>query len=75
MSEIFYAGGTTTKNISAGDLINELKQLGANAFFVEDRNYFVKEVKSHLEKNSALILMGARDPSLDEFAKKVFEEL
>jgi UDP-N-acetylmuramate--alanine ligase len=75
MSEIFYAGGTTTKNISAGDLIDDLKQLGCNAYFVEDRNNFVKEVNSHLDKDSAIILMGARDPSLDEFAKKFFEEL
>jgi UDP-N-acetylmuramate--alanine ligase len=75
MSEIFYAGGTTTKNISAGDLVNDLKELGSNAFFVENRNDFVKTFKSHIEKDSALILMGARDPSLDEFAKKVFEEL
>jgi UDP-N-acetylmuramate--alanine ligase len=75
MSEIFYAGGTTTKNISAGDLINDLRELGSNAFFVEDRNNFVKEVNPHLEKDSAIILMGARDPSLDEFARRVFEEL
>jgi len=75
MSEIFYAGGTTTKNISAGDLVNDLKESGSNAYFVENRNDFVSTVKSHLEKDSALILMGARDPSLDEFARKVFEEL
>jgi UDP-N-acetylmuramate--alanine ligase len=75
MSEIFYAGGTTTKNISAEDLINDLRQLGSNAFFVEDRNNFVREVNAHLERDSAVILMGARDPSLDEFARKVFDEL
>jgi UDP-N-acetylmuramate--alanine ligase len=33
MSEIFYAGGTTTKDISANDLINDLKALHKNAFF------------------------------------------
>jgi UDP-N-acetylmuramate--alanine ligase len=75
MSEIFYAGGTTTKNISAADLINDLQALGCNAYFIENRNGFVTEIKSHLEKESAIILMGARDPSLDEFAKKVFEDL
>lgn len=75
MSEIFYAGGTTTKNISAADLINDLKAAGSNAFFVEDRNGLSEAVKSHLDKDSAIILMGARDPSLDEFAKKFFEEL
>jgi UDP-N-acetylmuramate--alanine ligase len=75
MSEIYYAGGTTTKNISAGDLIHDLQLLGAKAFFVEDRNDLVNEIRPQLEKDSAIILMGARDPSLDEFARKVFEEL
>ena len=75
MSEIFYAGGTTTKNISAADLINDLNSFGSNGFFIEDRNDFVSQVRSHLADNCAILLMGARDPSLDEFAKKFFEEL
>ena len=45
MSEIFYAGGTTTKDISANDLINDLKALDKNAFFVEDRNDFPFTIK------------------------------
>lgn len=75
MSEIFYAGGTTTKNISAGDLINDIKDLSHKAFFVENRNDLIHEMRSHLTNESAILLMGARDPSLDEFAKKFFEEL
>jgi len=75
MSEIFYAGGTTTKDISAADLIDDLNSLGSNAFFVENRNEFVSHIRSHLTGDSAILLMGARDPSLDEFAKKFFEEL
>jgi UDP-N-acetylmuramate-alanine ligase len=75
MSEIFYAGGTTTKNISAGDLVNDIRACGSNAYFVEDRNNLVNEIRPHLTSNSAIILMGARDPSLDEFAKKFFEQL
>ena len=75
MSEIFYAGGTTTKNISAADLVNDIKAYGHNAYFVEDRNNLVKELRPHLTSNSAIILMGARDPSLDEFAKRFFNEL
>ena len=42
MSEIFYVGGTAVKDISANDLINDLKSLGKNAFFVEDRNDFLE---------------------------------
>jgi len=75
MSEIFYAGGTTTKNISAADLIDDLRSLGSNAFFVEARADLLSQIKFHLASDCAILLMGARDPSLDEFAKKFFEEL
>lgn len=75
MSEIFYAGGTAVKDISANDLINDLKALGKNAFFVEDRNGFLKSVKSHLTNNCVLLLMAARDPSLEQFAKDTWEKL
>ncbi|HMU11280.1 MAG TPA: Mur ligase domain-containing protein [Ferruginibacter sp.] len=75
MSEIFYAGGTAVKDISANDLINDIKALGKNAFFVEDREQFLAEVRSHLSGNSVLLLMGARDPSLETFSKTVFEKL
>lgn len=75
MSEIFYAGGTTTKDISANDLINDLKNLGKNAFFTEDRNQLIKGVRPHLTDDCVLLLMGARDPSLENFAQSVWKEL
>jgi UDP-N-acetylmuramate--alanine ligase len=75
MSEIFYAGGTTTKDISSNDLINDLKAKGGNAFFVGNRNDLVSSVRSHLSDNCVLLLMGARDPSLEQFAKQVWNEL
>ncbi len=75
MSEIFYAGGTATKDISANDLINDIRQLGKSAYFVEDRNDFVQTVRSHLTENTVVLLMGARDPSLEYFAQQVWKEL
>ena len=75
MSEIFYAGGTAVKDISANDLINDIKNLGKNAFFVEDRNLFLETVRPHLADNSVLLLMGARDPGLEAFSKEVFAVL
>ncbi|WP_346238058.1 UDP-N-acetylmuramate--L-alanine ligase [Niabella insulamsoli] len=75
MSEIFYAGGTTTKDISANDLINDIKAKGKKAFFVENRNDFLGQVRPHLTAGSVLLLMGARDPSLEQFSKNVFQEL
>jgi len=75
MSEIFYAGGTTTKDISANDLINDLKALGKSAFFAENRNDFLSNARSHFTNNCVLLLMGARDPTLEQFAKYVWNEL
>ena len=75
MSEIFYAGGTAVKNISANDLINDIKALGKNAFFVADRNQFLETVRPHLTNNTVLLLMGARDPGLEQFGKELLEKL
>lgn len=75
MSEIFYAGGTAVKDISAGDLIHDLREKGKNAFFVEDRNRLLSEMRAHFTENCVLLLMGARDPSLEQFAKQVWEGL
>ncbi len=75
MSEIFYAGGTTIKDISANDLINDLKAVGKKAFFVENRDDLVKMVQPGLTGECVLLLMGARDPSLEQFAKQVWNQL
>lgn len=75
MSEIYYAGGTAEKDISANDLIEDLKALGINAFFVADRNELIKTMQPHFTSPTTLLLMGARDPSLGEFAKEVWSEL
>jgi UDP-N-acetylmuramate--alanine ligase len=75
MSEIYYAGGSAVKDISAADLINDLKALGVNAFFVEDRNQLLSQLSPHFTSSSVLLLMGARDPSLENFAKTIWEQL
>jgi UDP-N-acetylmuramate--alanine ligase len=75
MSEIFYAGGTAVKDISSNDLITDIKALGKNAFFVEDRNRFLQTVRPHLTSNTVLLLMGARDPGLEQFGKDTWEQL
>lgn len=75
MSEIFYAGGTATKDISANELIQEIAALGKQAFFVENRNDLVTGIRPHLTEDCVLLLMGARDPGLEQFAKQVWDEL
>ena len=75
MSEIFYAGGTATKDISSNDLIEEIKNKNRNAYFIENRNDFLAAVKPHLTNDCVLLLMGARDPGLEDFSRSIWEHL
>lgn len=75
MSEIFYAGGTAEKDISANDLVKDISAKGKNAFFVENRNDLLEKLRPKLQEGTVLLLMGARDPSLEEFCKDLFESL
>jgi UDP-N-acetylmuramate--alanine ligase len=75
MSEIFYAGGTAVKDISANDLINDIKALGKNAYFVENRNDLLETIRPHLGSDCVLLLMGARDPGLELFGIDIFDQL
>lgn len=78
MSEIYYAGGTVSeanRSISANDLIEDLKTNNAKAYFVEDRKDLLETMRPHLTQGTILLLMGARDPSLEKFGKDVFEKL
>ncbi len=75
MSEIFYAGGTVEKDISANDLIEDIRKENKKAYFVENRADLMENIRPHLDENTVLLLMGARDPSLEDFCKSVFEEL
>ena len=75
MSEIYYAGGTAVKDISAGDLINDLKTAGANARFVSNRDDLPEILRQYLTNDCVLLLMGARDPSLGQFVSRVFASL
>jgi len=75
MSEIYYAGGSVTKDISANDLLNDISAKGKKVRFVENRQNLLEELKNELKPNDVLLLMGARDPSLEQFSKDIFEGL
>ncbi len=75
MSEIFYAGGTAVKDISANELIDGIKAKGKTAYFVEDRNDLLETVQPELKPGTVLLLMGARDPSLETFCANLFKNL
>lgn len=74
-SEIFYAGGTVVRDISAGDLSSDLENAGRKSTFIENRMECAKEMVRLAEPGDTILLMGARDPSLADFAKDVAKML
>lgn len=70
-SKIYYAGGSALQNISAGDLAEDLKIQGIDAYYIEDRNLCAEVMIQNILPGDTILLMGARDPSLGNFAEQV----
>jgi len=61
---IYYAGGTVKKDISSADLADLVKQRGVMAHAPQSRIRLISALKERVKPGDAVILMGARDPSL-----------
>ena len=75
MPEIFYAGGTVAKDISSRDLIEDVSAGGRSAFYFKDRRDVVAEVLRLAVPGDIIVVMGARDWTLSDFARELFEAL
>ncbi|MDR2555742.1 MAG: Mur ligase domain-containing protein [Fibromonadaceae bacterium] len=74
-SSIYYAGGTADKSFDSDILSDALKEKGCNANFIPNRTECLKKIISSAKSGDVILLMGARDPSLAEFAKEIFASL
>lgn len=75
MPEIYYAGGTADKTISSRDLIaavNAAKPIGS---FYPTKDAVTGAAVADAGPGDWIVSMGARDPSLDQYAKGVLEAL
>ena len=75
MQEIYYAGGTAQKDISSADLVRDLERTGKRVHFISDRKAIVSLVKGLAAKGDRIVVMGARDDTLSDFARNIFEAL
>ena len=75
MSEVYYAGGTVNKDINSDVVINALQGKGKNAFLVPDKDNLPEFLKQIASRGDIILLMGARDPNLGKFARKLFDML
>ena len=73
MQEIYYAGGTAQKDISSADLVRDLERTGKRVHFIPDRKKITTLVKGLAAKGDRIVIMGARDETLSDFARSIYE--
>ncbi len=75
MPEIYYAGGTAAKDVSAKDFVREIAARGRRAEFAPAREDVPGELAREARPGDLILVMGARDPSLAAFAREILKEL
>ena len=73
--EIFYAGGTAQRDFSAADMVGEIAARGCAAEFAPSREWLVARIAEVAREGDLVLVMGARDPSLTDFARRVLAAL
>jgi UDP-N-acetylmuramate--alanine ligase len=71
MLEVFYAGGTATRDFSAADIVAEIGARGIAAEFAPSREWLVKRIAGEARAGDLVLVMGARDPSLTSLAREI----
>lgn len=72
---IYYAGGTAQKDISSDLIAGLVRDKGKNVSAPRDRGELVALIKQHAAPGDAVLVMGARDPSLPGLVEEIKKKL
>jgi UDP-N-acetylmuramate--alanine ligase len=75
MPEIFYAGGTVTRDISSRDITSAVTARDRQADFVAARSNIPALLAAEARSGDVILVMGARDPSLTDFCQAILDTL
>ncbi len=69
MPDVLYMGGTVDKSYTSADFIRECQSRGLKAVYAATREDIGKLIESEVKEGDRVIIMGARDDTLTDFAK------
>ncbi|HEY8191776.1 MAG TPA: Mur ligase family protein, partial [Alphaproteobacteria bacterium] len=75
MPEIYYAGGTATRDISSADIVADVTRQGRSARFFPTRAEIAEWLATIARLGDRIVIMGARDDTLSVFANDVLQKL
>lgn len=73
--EVYYAGGTATRDFSAADIVRDAVDVGVAAEFAATREALIARVVAEARDGDLVLVMGARDPSLTDLARTIVTRL
>lgn len=75
LSDVYYAGGTVSREVTSKDVATAMQAKSQQVEFFPDRKDMLPYLKQNCESGDAIIIMGARDTTLSDFAKEIVEYL
>lgn len=73
MVQPYYAGGTVDRSIDTQDVIDQIT--GVQAHLMEGRADIKNDILSKAKSGDRIVIMGARDDTLAEFAQEIYDAL
>ncbi|MGA1876142.1 MAG: UDP-N-acetylmuramate--L-alanine ligase, partial [bacterium] len=73
--EVYYAGGTASRDISSRDLVNSITKRGRDARYGESRESLLKSLIEESRSGDTILVMGARDDTITSFCRKILHRL
>lgn len=75
MPEIYYAGGSADRDISARDFTDAVAAAGRAALFFENRTGITAYLTQTAQEGDRIVVMGARDDTLTDFGRDLLTRL
>ncbi|MGA7183924.1 MAG: hypothetical protein WBY67_11535, partial [Pseudolabrys sp.] len=75
MPEPVYFGGTVDRSVGSGDIVREIQRCGRKAFAFPDRRACGDMLVRLASRGDRIVIMGARDDSLSQFARELLGRL
>jgi UDP-N-acetylmuramate--alanine ligase len=75
MPEPVYFGGTVDRSVGSGEIVREIKERGRKAFAFPDRGSCGDALVRLARPGDRVVVMGARDDSLSQFAHELVRRL
>lgn len=75
VTEIYYAGGTATKDVSGADIARGVAAAGRAAAFLPSRAEILQAIGAEAQFGDLIIVMGARDDTLTDFCEEIIAQL